>query len=182
MVDTTSNPVTIDTFKPAVRIKRIVEKIFDNTDYELVSDFFDTEYFKSIYMDTFQNNQIGILPASGVTNQNIFKTYSDGPFTYFMPLGIGTVPRQRLNFSTFGSDGYDPLGNFRLGTPTVQFDPPIIPNNQSYFQVPYNGDYFWNFRFDFDGERNIIDQYLNFRISARKGFDLNTLSAQTAFY
>lgn len=180
--DTTANPVTVDTFKPAIRIKRIVEKIFDKTDYQLLSDFFDTEYFRSIYMDTFQNDRIGILPASGVTNQNIFQVYSDGPFVYFMPAAVGSVPYQRLNFSTLGSDGYDPLGNFTLGNPTVQFDPPIIPNNQSYFQAPYNGDYFWNFRCDYDGSRNIQDQFINFRIAARKGTDLNTLSAQTPFY
>jgi len=176
------NPVTIDTFKPAVRIKKVLEKIFDKTDYNLVSDFFDTEYFQSIYMDTFQNDQIGITTASAVTSQNIYKVFSDKSYTYFMPSAVGAVTKQRFDFTQLNPTGYDPLGNFTLGQPIAGFDPPIIPNNESFFTAPYTGDYFWNFRFGYNGLGNFPDQFVEFRISARKGNDLETLSAQTAFY
>jgi hypothetical protein len=173
------NPLVM---KPAIKVKTILDKIFEKTSYNYVSDFFDTEYFQSIYMDTFQNGKLGIESASAVTNQNIFRVYSDTSYTFFMPLNIGSLAEQRLDFTTIQQDGYDPLGNFTLGQPIGGFDPPYIPNDESYFTVPYNGDYFWNFRFRFNGDRNIMDQFLNFRISARKGFDLETLSAQTPFY
>ena len=49
--------------------------MISQTDYTIVSEFFDSPYFTSIYMDTFQNGKIGNDYVSGITNQNIFRTY-----------------------------------------------------------------------------------------------------------
>jgi hypothetical protein len=178
--DNPLTPVTTNSFKPAVRIKKVVDKIFEKTEYKLKSDFFDSDYFNALYMDTFQNGKLGITTAEDVVNENIYKTYTQPSFTYFFDYSNWTY---RFNFSTLRTTGYDPLNNFTLGTPFAVTSPPPQTNiNESFFRVPYNGEYFWNFRFSYDGVGNIIDQFVNFRISARKGFDINTLDTQPPFY
>jgi len=179
--DLSGTPITINTFKPAIRIKKVLEKIFELTEYNFVSDFFDTEYFDALYMDTFQNGRLGITTAEDVTNENIYKVFTEPFSTYYFDF---TNFRNKLNFTSFRQTGYDPLGNFTLGSTTTINPPPPNPNG-TFFRVPYNGEYYWNFRFSYDGKGNSTfpgDQFLRFKISARKGNDLNTLSAQTAFY
>lgn len=127
--DQSNHPVYEKTFKPAIRIKTVIDKIFERTDYSVSSEFFDSDYFKSIYMDTFQNGKIGIEAASGITNQNIFKVFNtQRNFTY---QGNRTIP---FNFSDAFAGAYDPLNNW--------------DNITSTFKVPYGGDYFFNFRFN----------------------------------
>jgi len=135
-------------FKPSVRVKTVLDKIFEQTTYNYVSDFFDTDYFHSIYMDTFQNGALGIQQASGVTNENIFK---------------GFTPQFTKNYKgnqryPFPSDtrlpgGYDPLTNF--------------DNINDCFRVPYTGKYYFNLRFDYKS-RDIIQFQGSFNIAVYK--------------
>ena len=39
-----------ENFKPALKLKYVLDKIFETTQYKVNSTFFDTDYFKSIYM------------------------------------------------------------------------------------------------------------------------------------
>jgi len=119
-------------FKPAIRAKAILEKIFANTNYEVQSEFFETDYFNSIYIDLFTNGQLGIPAPEDVENQNIFKaastektlTYNGGVFKPFP-------------FSTRFGGTYDPLNNFNsLGSGS--------------FRAPYTGQYFFNVRFEYE--------------------------------
>ena len=167
------NPLVM---KPSIRVKKVLDKIFEKTDYNYVSDFFDTEYFKSIYMDTFQNGKLGIESASAVTNQNIFRVYTNDNNT---PSPIfqqnTTLQFLPLNWRTLSPDGYDPLGNFTLGTTTQ-----ISPTNEGYFQVPYAGDYFFNLRFNYSNP-NFPLGVSKFFIIANKNSDLNNINIGT-FY
>lgn len=129
--DKPENAVQPTYFKPAIQIKTVLDRIFEQTPFQVQSQFFDTDYFKSIYMDTFQNGKLGVELVSGITNQNIFLAQRDQlEFRFF---------RQNA-WSLFLSDNYpasyDPLNNFSVG------------NNLSQFRVPYNGLYNFNIRFN----------------------------------
>jgi hypothetical protein len=164
-------------WKPSIRVKEVIDRIFARTGYNIVSDFFDTDYFKSIYMDTFQNGKLGVDVASSVTNQNIFKVYMR-PNTI---ITYGTPGQRALNFQTLRGDGYDPLGNFTLG-PGVSsaVDPPNPPFGTNFFRVPFAGEYAWNFRFNYD-DNNVCGGDIYFQIYARKSTDLATIDSVPPF-
>jgi hypothetical protein len=128
--DQPSNPVPVGAFKPAIQIRTVLDRVFGTTPFTVVSDFFDSDYFTSIYMDTFQNGRFGIDYASGLTNQNIFKA---GGLQRTFEYKKDTLHDLFL-FDTLG--GYDPLGNYtnRLAN--------------SFFTIPYAGVYGWNIRFN----------------------------------
>jgi hypothetical protein len=163
--------------KPALRLKSVLDKIFAVTDYSYVSDFFDTDYFKSIYMDTFQNGKLGIESASAVTNQNIFRVFTNTN-NQRQPIfqQNGTTQFLPINWRSETPDGYDPLGNFTLGT-NLQ----IAPINEGYFQVPYAGDYFFNMRFNYSNPNFVLGSS-DFYIIGNKNQNLNNINVGTSFY
>jgi len=179
--DQSANSVLPEFFKPAIRVRDVVDRIFDKTNYTVQSEFFDTDYFKSLYMDTFVNGKLGIETASAVTNQNIFKVYMRPAIIYDFTNKPVTGFR-RLNFETTQPTGYDPLGNYNLGYKTTTFlDPPDPATNTNYFRVPFAGVYSWNFRFNFDGG-GVPGSNVFFQIIARKSTDINQLTnPSTAF-
>ena len=175
--DLSTHSVPEYVWKPSIRVREVIDRIFARTGYQVISDFFDTDYFKSMYMDTFQNGKLGVDVASGVTNQNIFKTYMR-PSTV---ITFGTAGARPLNFQTLRGDGYDPLGNFVLGTGvSSSIDPPAPPFNTNYFRVPFAGNYSWNFRFNYD-DNNVCGGDIDFQIYARKSTNLSTLDSQPPF-
>ena len=175
--DQSTNAVPEYIWKPSIRVREVVDRIFARTDYTIISDFFDTDYFKSMYMDTFQNGQLGVTVASGVSNQNIFKVYMR-PSTV---ITFGSAGARPLNMQTFRGDGYDPLGNFVLGAGvTNSIDPPNPSNATNYFRVPFAGNYGWNFRFNYD-DNNVVGGDIYFQIYARKSSDLATLDIAPPF-
>lgn len=175
--DQSTHSVPEYVWKPSIRLREVIDRIFARTGYNIISDFFDTDYFKSMYMDTFQNGKLGVDVASGVTNQNIFKTYMR-PSTV---ITFGSAGARPLNFQTKRGDGYDPLNNFVLG-PGVSssIDPPAPPFNTNYFRIPFAGNYSWNFRFNYD-DNNVCGGDIDFQIYARKSSDLSTLDSQPPF-
>ena len=46
-------------YTPFVSLKHIIDKIFEEANFEYVSDFFNTDYFKSIYMDSSVGGFVG---------------------------------------------------------------------------------------------------------------------------
>ena len=160
------NPIPPSYFKPAIRLKAVVDTIFSGTGYNYNSEFFETDYFRSIYMDTAQNGQLGAIFPSGNTNENFFKVYSPyNPFYYLPSNGF----QQSFPFTQFGSNGYDGLENFF-------FWDAANPEETGYFRVPYSGTYFFNIRFayqafDFQG----LPCYFRVRLNtARNTADLQT--------
>ena len=178
-----THPVIPSYFKPAIRVRDLLQRIFDQTDYTINSPFFDSEYFRSIYMDTFMNGQLGVTSASAVTNQNLFRVYMR-PYTVYAPRedGSGSTGKNiRPHLETFSPDGYDYLNNFTLGTSTTTAFNPPDDNFAGYFTVPYPGVYSWNFRYNYDGSLNSPYDWVYFQFVARKGTDLATLDSQPAF-
>lgn len=146
--DSSAHPVPESVWKPAVRVKEVINRIFAKTGYAIQSEFFDTDYFHSIYMDTFVNGKLGVEVASAVTNQNIFKIYANDSVLYTNPQG-----RNQLLFNDFLPNGYDPLNNFTPAVPYNSIDPGDQPG-RSNFKTPFAGQYSFNIRFNFDNNRS----------------------------
>lgn len=151
------NAISPQLFKPAIRVYEVVKRIFAQTSYSWSSDFMETEYFKSLYMDTFQNGQLGIETASGVTNQNFFISYRTNLSLNYD--GNRTIP---LSFSALLPGGADPLNNF-------------YPNNGGRFRTPYTGNYSFNVRFNYESF-DIFQIQGNFRIVAKIGTNPSNLT------
>ena len=166
------NTVTPQSFKPALRIKTIIDRIFQNTTYSVQSEFFNSDYFKSIYMDTFQDGRFGTTSASAVTNQNIFKVYTNNQII-LIPNSLGPT---FLRWQTLLNDGYNPLNLFKLATPTsVVTNPPQPAQSESYFRAPFAGTYNFNVKLTFSGEGNVGTNFVAGQFIARKGLTLASL-------
>ena len=59
-IDNSSTPLTSLDFKPAIRIKDVVDKIFDTVDYKYSSSFFESDFFKNLYMLSTNNEEKGV--------------------------------------------------------------------------------------------------------------------------
>lgn len=162
--DKSNCAVPVNIWKPAVRIKEILNRIFDRTSYTVISEFFDTDYFRSIYMDTFQNGKLGIEPASAITNQNIFRAYTNRSWGWKgnqLPVG-----QKDFLIQNFGTDGYDPLSNLKLASAYNSVDPGNQPN-AAYFRIPFAGQYAFNVRFNYD-DFGICGGQIKFQVILRK--------------
>ena len=169
--DQSNHPVPEFVWKPSIRVKEVIDRIFAKTGYAVDSEFFDTDYFRSIYMDTFQNGQLGVTVASAVTNQNIFKIYTNRSVVYNNITGT-----KDLLFNNFIGDGFDPLGNFNQAVPYNSINPGNQPTH-SFFRVPFNGQYSFNIRFNYD-DNNFIGGDVYFQVVMRKGRNLSTLDSE----
>lgn len=145
-------PASINTFKPAIRLKSVVDRLFAQTSYTVNSEFFDTDYFRAIYMSMFNNGQLGVQTqtAENIVNQNVFKAFSNQiRLTY---RGNRTIP---FSFSDNFPGGYDPLNNYSN-------------NNFGRFQAPYPGQYYFNLRFNYKSH-DLLQVSGNFNIVVLKG-------------
>lgn len=163
-------PVPEFVWKPALRIKEVLDRIFALTEYNLQSEFFETDYFKSIYMDTFTNGNLGIEPASAVTNQNIFKAYTFEQQLFSRNAG------QQTDFPirTTNPDGYDPLNNLTFSNVGI-----ILPRDNprgAFFTVPFPGLYGFNIRFNYD-DNDEVGGELKFQVIIRKSSTIEGLSS-----
>jgi hypothetical protein len=169
--DQSTYPVTASMFKPAIQLKSVLDRIFSKTGYEVKSDFFDSEYFTSIYMDTFQNGKVGIEYASGVTNQNIFRAFGNASRVQVFDYDKDT--HHEIQFLDQINGGYDPLNNYS-------------PAGGNTFAVPYAGLYGFNTRFNLSTQDFCIFTAIlvpDITIQAWKGTDPNTiLTTGTMFY
>ena len=170
--DQSNKPVPESIWKPAIRVKEVVDRIFAKTGYGVESEFFETDYFRSMYMDTFQNGKLGVDVASGVTNQNIFKIYTNGAVVYNNITGT-----KDLLFNNFRGDGSDPLGNFEKAVPYNSINPGNQPT-RSFFRVPFGGQYSFNIRFNYDDNNFVGGGDVYFQVVMRKGRNLSTLDSE----
>ena len=65
--DTVEFPLRVDQFKPAIKVKDVVDKIFEATDYEYTSEFFSSSYFDNLYSLTTPFDGLGVLNANSAT-------------------------------------------------------------------------------------------------------------------
>jgi len=165
------NPIPTSYFKPAIRLKAVIDKMFTAAGVNYNSTFFDSDYFRSLYMDTAQNGKLGPEFPSGVTNANFFRVYTPNAFFTFPSLGNPRV----IPFGVFQQDGYDPLENFT----NINSVTPAASHN---FQVPYAGAYYFNIRFAYElyDLTSVAPCYFRLRITrSNSPTDAGTILYQT---
>lgn len=168
-------------FKPAVRVKEVIQRIFNKTSYRLKSDFFESPYFRSIYMSLADNGELNINGASGLTNQNTFSVYTS------CATGVKVKPNDLYSDVVFPffNKFFDPLNNFQVSKGFTfpfscgqAFDDNII----NYFQAPIPGDYSFQFRFEFRKfASQILFNYQDFAVSVRKSTTTDTRNGTEVF-
>ena len=95
-------PVLPIDFKPAIRVKALLGKIFDYVGYDYTSSFFDSAYADSLYMLATRNDYRGITYDSPI-EQN-FRASQNASITPLVPFTAQTI-----NFDT---EQYDNSGGF----------------------------------------------------------------------
>jgi len=152
---TSINPISVNYFKPAIRVSEITKRIFEQSSYTVNSDFFETDYFKSIYIDTFQNGKLELDVASAVTNQNLFISFRPNLSLQYEGDRIIRIP-----FTKSLPGGFDPLNNFYDGSGT--------------FRCPYLGAYSFNVRFNYKSQ-DFLQIVGSFRLVAKVGSSPSSL-------
>lgn len=77
-----SNPLTDDRFRPMIRAKTIIDKIFEATDYSYDSEFLDSDDFRHIYISAWGNNAVVDTGAQNNFNLARWPNPSDfNPYT-----------------------------------------------------------------------------------------------------
>ena len=80
-ISNVNTPMRTTGFKPAIQIKSVVDRIFSQNGYSVQSDFFDTEYFRRLYMPLQFNNDGYYITATGATlgTSQVFKSITSEP-------------------------------------------------------------------------------------------------------
>ena len=146
-----SGAIPLYSFRPSIRIKEVFERIIDSTGYIISSEFMESNYFRSLYMDLGYADSLGISVPDQTENLNTFKVYgaSQGFYSYANILN----KLYPVGFSTLNPDGYDNLNNF--------------DESQKRFRVPKSGTYAFNIRLGYTkvGTNN---EELKFNIYVKK--------------
>ena len=114
-------------FQPAIRLRSVIDKIFDSTNYTYTSSFFDDAYFDSVYMLSTQDATRGGAFVSPVSQS--FKAYNNATQTYS---GASSFVWQEIDFNT---EIFDNAGAWDTATST--------------FRAVNNGDYSFNVNLPF---------------------------------
>ena len=106
-VDNSTTPMQITQFKPSVRVKAIMDRIFDSAGYQYESTFFDSAEFQTIYTLTTANDKLGITnnqsQDAGFSSKKTGTQTFNGPFDSAVPL-------------TFNEEIYDPGSSYNPAT------------------------------------------------------------------
>lgn len=173
----TTNSVPEEYFKPSIQLKSVLDRLFSATTYTYESEFFNTDYFKSIYMSLSNTDEIGVSREDEETeNRNKFKVLASDNLYYTYD---ANDKRKPLVFNTLDPDGYDPLGSFTLDN---DFPGSSSDDYLNYFNVPTAGDYYFNLRFRyFNQTGQNFPTY--FRVKAYKSTTPNNIdNTGTLFY
>lgn len=151
-IDFSGSSVPPTYFKPAIRIKTVLDKIFEDSGYQVDSTFFNSPYFKSIYMDLAVNGNLGIEVASARTNENVFRVYGNAlPNAQEFFYSNGVIQQIKMG-RIATTDGYDPSFNFN--------------EEYSAYQIPYAGQY------SFELKAKINQRYSNNYVSTYYGISI----------
>jgi len=144
-------------FKPWVNVKYLMDKIFEKAGFTYDSNFFDTQYFQSIFMLAGNSPTMGALSIEDrPDNQNFFEVVQDSFYGYrFEELNAG------WKYVIFQSANYDYLDKYTLSTfPSV----PGQTGAKNFFTVPQTGTYQFNFDIRYWAVRFISPSFIDFSL------------------
>lgn len=110
-IDNADSPLRLIDFKPAIKLKDVIDVIFagsytsGSTGYQYTSSFFDSAYFNNLYLLTTSNDQLGPNTVDP-TSQNAW-AYRGGSLSQTIPYNIAT----KIDFT---AESYDNSNNFDL--------------------------------------------------------------------
>jgi hypothetical protein len=117
-IDNASSPLRLQDFKPAIKIRDVVDIIFSgsfssgSTGYQYTSSFFESEYFNELYLLTTANDNLGPANNSPVSQSAwVFRSGST------QTLADGVVAN-----IDFNAKSYDNSNNFDLPTDVYTAD------------------------------------------------------------
>lgn len=152
------NPIQTTQFKPWLNVKYIIDKIFDRTIYTYKSEFFDTQYFKSIFMLAGSSDTMGATSLEDrPDNQNFFQvTQSPVPLYVY-----DYVDLDSWKYIIFGGEEYDYLDRYTLSTfPSV----PGQAGATNFFSVPVGGLYQFNFLMSYYSSYFLNPSFIDFSV------------------
>jgi len=133
-VTNSGTPISVEQFKPWLNAKYLLDKCFTKAGFTYTSDFFDSDYFKSIFVsatssDTSATKVIGERPE----NQNLFRVNYQGAEYYY------EAPDNPSDYQTivFNNKEFDYLNSY-----TISGFPDTGPGTgANHFTVPIDGLY-----------------------------------------
>lgn len=126
-------PIKLQQFKPWMNVKYLLDKVFNSTSFTYSSEFFNSQYFKSLFMLMGQSSSSGAALLDEVPeNQNLFSvSYGASSFYEYGEPDSSEVSDYR--YFIFDEENFDYLNTY---TPATV--PGYIGN---YFTVPVSGQY-----------------------------------------
>jgi hypothetical protein len=138
-------------------------RIIEYTGYVVDSEFINSAYFRSLYMNLGYADSLGVSVPDQTENLNVFKVYTNTSTTQSY---AGTIEPNAsvVPFNRTTPDGYDNLNNYQF--------------SQRRFAVPKSGSYSFNIRLAYTkvGTQN---EELSFRIFVNKSSNPNDIENGT---
>lgn len=127
-------PLNISQFKPWFNAKYILDKVFNRAGFTYTSSFFDSDYFKSIFLlggtnDTSSTAVLGDRPE----NQNFFRVSYEGSYYYYPPPDVINA----WEYIVFNTEEYDYLQQYELSG----FPDTGAGTGNNHYLVPVSGSY-----------------------------------------
>jgi len=129
-----NEPITIDQFKPWLNLRYMIDLIFEEAGFRYDSQFFNTDYFQSIFVLAGNNSGMGTaVIGDRPENQNVFlSTYEGTNYFYDYP-----NPLDAWNYFVYNTIEYDYLDQFNeSGFPATG-----PGTGKNWFTVPITGNY-----------------------------------------
>ena len=113
-MDNAGSPLKPIQFKPAIRTKTLVDKIFDSVGYEYSSSFFNSDDFLNTYVLTTPTDKLGVQGQG----------YQDSGFFVNITSSQDIAASPSLVKQIYPQEQYDPAGGYSpaTGTYTIQTD------------------------------------------------------------
>jgi hypothetical protein len=102
--DTSIKPLRVIDFKPAIRVRAVLDTIFKQTGYQYTSSFIESSYFSNLYTL--------VTPNDGVGVQNINPT--TGSFYAFRQTSNQTFNALTDTLINFNAEAYDDFNRYNL--------------------------------------------------------------------
>ena len=147
-------PLRIQQFRPAVRVKAILDAIFDDIDYKYTSSFIDSDYFNNLY--ALPTNNEGLGPTTDTTLSGSFWVFSGN--TQSFP----AITPYTVDYNLTQYDNY------------FRYD---LPND--YYQAYANGYYDFSVQFDYTISNYDLDNRPRFIVKLVNDVTSATLSSKT---
>ena len=134
-ITNSGTPLTVSQFKPWFNVKYLLDKIFEKSQFTYTSNFFNTDYFESLFVlagtnDTSATATIGERPE----NQNFFRVSYEGTEYYYPP---NNDDLDEYNYIVFNTEEYDYLQQYELST----FPDTGAGTGNNHYLVPIDGSY-----------------------------------------